>query len=190
MTDDDRKNPKEIIEKLEADFKPKRNVIYERYVFFSCDQKSNETFDAFFASLKRLPSFCEIAQLEEQLIRDRIVLGTKDGGARARMSREPSLTLDQAAMMCRNIEITQQHLRQFQKQRIEEEEVGYTRRHRQNCYQSRRDQTDDSDRKRDNQKRKDFRTGRDKKASCRYSTRKGKYKSPENSPACGETCGK
>ena len=65
MTDDDRKNPKEIIEKLETDFKPKRNVIYERYVFFSCDQKSNETFDAFFTSLKRLPSFCEIAQLEE-----------------------------------------------------------------------------------------------------------------------------
>ena len=106
------------------------------------------------------------------------------------MSREPSLTLDQAAMMYRNSEITQQDLRQFQKQRIEEEEVGYTRRHRQNWYQSRRDQTDDSDRKRDNQKRKDFRTGRDKKASCRYSTRKGKYKSPENSPACGETCGK
>ena len=69
-------------------------------------------------------------------------MGTKDGGARAHMSREPSLTLDQAAMMCRNSEITQQHLRQFQKQRIEEEEVGYTRRHRQNCYQSRRDQTD------------------------------------------------
>ena len=106
------------------------------------------------------------------------------------MSREPSLTLDQAAMMCRNSEITQQHLRQFQKQRIEEEEVGYTRGHRQNCYQLRRNQTDESGRKRDNQKRKDFRTGRDKKASCRYSTRKGKYKSPENSPACGETCGK
>ena len=47
------------------------------------------------------------------------------------MSREPSLTLDQAAMMYRNSEITQQDLRQFQKQRIEEEEVGYTRRHRQ-----------------------------------------------------------
>ena len=65
MTDDDRKNPKEIIEKLEADFKPKTNVIYERCVFFSCDQKSNETFDAYFTSLERLPSICEIAQLEE-----------------------------------------------------------------------------------------------------------------------------
>ena len=41
MTDDDRKNPKEIIEKLEADLNPKRNAIYERYMFFSCDQKSN-----------------------------------------------------------------------------------------------------------------------------------------------------
>ena len=34
MTEEEHKNPKEIIEKLEAYFKPKRNVIYERYVFF------------------------------------------------------------------------------------------------------------------------------------------------------------
>ena len=48
------------------------------------------------------------------------------------MLREPALTLDQASMMCRNSEITQQHLRQFQKQHNELEEVSHTRRHRQN----------------------------------------------------------
>ena len=45
MTEEELKNPKEIIEKLEAYFKPKRNVIYERYMFFSHDQEANETSD-------------------------------------------------------------------------------------------------------------------------------------------------
>ena len=84
------------------------------------------------ASLRRLASYCEFAQLKEELIRDRIVLGTKDGGVQARMLRELELTLDQAAMMCRNSEIIQQHLQQFQKQHNDVEEVSYTKRHRQN----------------------------------------------------------
>ena len=119
-------------------------------MFFSRDQEANETFDAYLAPLRRLASSCKFPQLEEELIRDRIVLGTKDGGVRARMLREPALTLDQAAMMCRNSEITQQHLRQFEKQHNEKEGVSYTRRHWKNGYQQRRDQTDDSDSKRDN----------------------------------------
>ena len=54
------------------------------------------------------------------------------------MLRKPALTLDQAVMMCRNSEITQQHLRQFQKQHNEVAEVSYTRGHRQNGYQPRK----------------------------------------------------
>ena len=63
------------------------------------DQEANETFDAYLASLRRLASFCKFVQLEEELIRDRIVVGSKDGGVQACMLREPSLTLDQVAMM-------------------------------------------------------------------------------------------
>ena len=63
-------------------------------MFFSCDQEANEIFDSYLVSLRRLASSCEFAQLEEELIRDRIVLGTKDGGVRARMLREPAMTLD------------------------------------------------------------------------------------------------
>ena len=105
-------------------------------------------------------------------------MGTKNSGVPAHLLREPALTLDQTAMMCQNSEITQQQLRQFQKQHNEEEEVSYTRRHRQNCYQPRRDHTDDSGRKRDNQGRRDFRRGGDKKkSSCGYCGRNVKHKS-------------
>ena len=110
MTEKECKNSKEIIEKLEAYFKPKRNIIYERYVFFSCDQEANETFDAYLASLRLLA----FSQLEEELIRDRIVMGTKDGGVQAHMLRKPSLILDQTKIS-QNSEITEQHLLQIQK---------------------------------------------------------------------------
>ena len=69
-------------------------------VFLSHDQEANETFDTYLVSLKILASSCEFAQLEEELIRDRIVLVTKDDGVQTHVLRELSLTLDQAAMMC------------------------------------------------------------------------------------------
>ena len=162
MTEEERKNPKEIIEKLETYFKPKRNIVYKRYMFFSRDQKAKETFGFYLTSLRRLASSREFTQLEEELIRDRVALGTTDGGVRARILRETSLTLDQAAMMRRNSEITQ-YLRKFKKQHNEEEEVSYNRRHRRNGYQTQRNQTDDSDWKRDNQGRQDFRRSESRK---------------------------
>ena len=64
----------------------------------------------------------------------------------------------EAAMMCQNSQITQQHLRQFLTQHNEKEEVGYVRRLRQDGFQA-TDQADDSQRKRDTQGRGDFRRG-------------------------------
>ena len=46
------------------------------------------------------------------------------------------------------------------------------------------------DKKRDNQGKRDFRRGADKKAPCGYCRRKGKYKIQEDCPAWGERCGK
>ena len=85
---------KKITEKLEGSFKPKWNVICERYVFFYSDQEANENFDAFLASLRRLTSCCQFTQQEEELIKDRIILGRKDGVVQACMLTEPSLILD------------------------------------------------------------------------------------------------
>ena len=50
-------------------------------------------------------------------------------------------------------EITQQQPRHYQEQHNEEEEVNYARKHKQDKYQAQRNQTNDSDRKRDDQGR-------------------------------------
>lgn len=62
---------------------------------------------------RQLASTCEFGDLEGELIRDRLVLGTIDASARARMLREPKLDLNKAIEMCRNSEITKSQLQNF-----------------------------------------------------------------------------
>ena len=74
ISDDDRKSLEKIKEAFEKYIKPRRNVIYERYVFYNRAQGSTEPIDNFVTDLKKLVKTCEFVN-EEEMIRDRIVLG-------------------------------------------------------------------------------------------------------------------
>ena len=58
------------------------------------------------AKVRKLDT-CEFGALKEDLIRDRLVMGTKDSSAQACMLREPNLTLTKAIDMWRSTEQTQ-----------------------------------------------------------------------------------
>ena len=70
---------------LEDYFLPKRNVVYERYVFNSCIQTPEETVDSYVNRLKKLASSCQFGTLTEEMIRDRLVIGIQDIGTKARL---------------------------------------------------------------------------------------------------------
>ena len=106
MADDDRKKIEPTLTALQAHFEPTRNVIYERFKFNTCEQSKGETVAQYITKLRQLASTCEFGSLENDLIRDRLVLGTIDPSVRARMLREPKLDLQKAIDMCRNSEIT------------------------------------------------------------------------------------
>ena len=59
---------------LEDYFLPKRNVVYERYVFNSCIQTPEETVDGYVNRLRKLASSCLFGTLTEEMIRDRLVV--------------------------------------------------------------------------------------------------------------------
>jgi len=71
-------NVEVCIQALEAYFKPKRNVVYERYQFNMCTQSPEETTDSFMNRLRKAASTCQFGTLTEELIRDRLVIGLKD----------------------------------------------------------------------------------------------------------------
>lgn len=96
---------------LKEHFEPKTNDIYERYTFITADKEQNGNTIKYVTRLKKLSNLCEFGALHNQRIRDRIVLGTKDSGARSRMLRAPDLTLDKAIDMCRESEIADQKMK-------------------------------------------------------------------------------
>ena len=120
MSDAERKDPAAIIMKLEGHFQPKRNAIYERYVFQCRVQGPDEEFDRFVDDLRQLSASCAYGELEDEMLRDRIVFGIKDGAPRSRLLREPDLTLDKAIDMVRSDEVSSKRL-----QRMEGETVNY-----------------------------------------------------------------
>ena len=54
MTDEERQDADVILTKLSEYFIPKRNKIYERYVFNSRSQQADESFDQFLTALRKL----------------------------------------------------------------------------------------------------------------------------------------
>ena len=113
MSAEDGKDTKKVLDALQKHFEPTRNVIYERFVFNDCKQSLCETVDQYIAKLRKLADTCDLGDLRDDLIRDRLVTGTKDLGARARMLREPKLTLNKAVDMCRASEQAQLQLKKI-----------------------------------------------------------------------------
>ena len=79
----------------------KTNVIYERYIFNTADQMSNEFFDDYLCRLRELTKTCQFGDIMDEMIRDRIVIVTKYQSVRGRLLRESKLTLNGAVEMCR-----------------------------------------------------------------------------------------
>ena len=95
---DDKKIAK-VLKKFDEHCEPRKNVTYERYIFFTKAQEASETIDQYFTTLKRLSGTCEFGTLRDTLIKDRIVLGVKNHKIRERLLRAPDL-LQQSERRC------------------------------------------------------------------------------------------
>jgi hypothetical protein len=53
---------------------PRKNVVYERYLFFKMSQASGETVESYATSLRLRAKSCEFGDQMDSLIRDRLVI--------------------------------------------------------------------------------------------------------------------
>ena len=95
---------------FEAYFKPTVNVIYEKFVFNTCDQLGHESVDEYVNKLRGLSETCEFGTVRDSMIKDRIVLGTKNTQVQASLLNQQDLTLDRALSICQSTELTEQQL--------------------------------------------------------------------------------
>ncbi|BET02330.1 Reverse transcriptase (RNA-dependent DNA polymerase) [Nesidiocoris tenuis] len=101
LTDQQLGQATEIISALDGFFLPAVNVIYERYVFGSAAQNESEKIDQYVARLRHLSSTCEYKAMEDEMIRDRLVLGIRDEETKKQLLSDPKLTLTSAIRTCR-----------------------------------------------------------------------------------------
>ena len=103
-TEDERKVYATVIEKFDAFFKVRRNVIFERARFNRRNQLDGETAEQYIMELYRLAESCDYGDLKDEMIRDRLVVGIRDAVLSQQLQLDPDLTLEKAKKMVRQRE--------------------------------------------------------------------------------------
>ena len=97
----------EIIKEFDNYAVGETNETYERYIFNSREQKEGEPIDWYMAELRTLAQSCNFCTcLQDSLIRDRIVLGIRDGETHKRLLRQNKLTLTKCIDIVKSDEVS------------------------------------------------------------------------------------
>ena len=80
ISDKNRKKYTEVLAKFDGHFKVRKNVILEFARFNRRVQDDDDDVEQFITSLYSLSEDCQYAELKEEMIRDRIVVGIRDTG--------------------------------------------------------------------------------------------------------------
>ena len=122
-----------VINALESHFMPRRNEVFERYIFNTAVQEPGETIDDYVTRLRRLAVSCKFSatsdclSYEDSMIRDRLILGTSDVAARARAFREPNIDLEKTLLMFRSSELADKQLRVISQQNSDIDSVHFAK---------------------------------------------------------------
>ena len=104
---DDAKKISAVVSKFEEYCIPRENTIYERFLFFTREQRESETVDQYLTELRQIAANCDFESITpDQLLRDRLVTGTKTAKVREHLLKEKKLTVEKAIDIARAAEST------------------------------------------------------------------------------------
>ena len=109
--------------KFEAFFVKRRNVIYERAQFNLRKQEEGETVAAFINDLYVLVEHCGFGDLQDEMIRDRLVVGLRDSKLSERLQLDADLTLEKAITITRQSETVHNQQSQMRHDTIKERSI-------------------------------------------------------------------
>ena len=104
----------EILQQFDEYCEPKKNIVFERYKFWSRKQCDGESAKEWITALKGKASSCEFGEQKDQLIRDKIVFDINDKGLKERMLRESQLSLEDAIAICNTVEASRLQLKEME----------------------------------------------------------------------------
>ena len=108
---DEAKTLKNIMEKMTTQIVGEQNETYDRFIFNSRNQQSNESIDEYINELRTLAKSCNFCDcLHDSLLRDRIVMGIIDKDCRKRLLQYSDLKLAKCISTCRATEAASRRL--------------------------------------------------------------------------------
>lgn len=84
----------QVMERFDAYFIPKRNVIHERACFYQREQRAGERAETFICALYELSEHCDFGTHHDEHIRDCIVVGIQDKELSRKLQLISNLTLE------------------------------------------------------------------------------------------------
>ena len=111
---EDPKKYADVINKFTNFRMPKKNLVYERYVFNICVQKEGQNVDSYVTELRHKAQTCDYGELKDSLIRDRIVVGINSTQLKEKMLQDKDLSLESAISRCKSAEMTQRQMQVIQ----------------------------------------------------------------------------
>ena len=103
LAEDDKNKYDTVKQAFENHFIKKRNPIFER-AKFNQRKHEGESVDTFVTALHTLVKHCEYGALQDQMIRDRLVVGLRDAVLSEKLQMEPDLSLEKAVSYARQRE--------------------------------------------------------------------------------------
>ncbi|XP_060083465.1 uncharacterized protein LOC132563689 [Ylistrum balloti] len=107
----DQEKMEPVTDKFQQYCNPRKNVTFERHVFFTRNQQAVETIGQYVTELRTRATTCEFGDLCDSLIKDRLVCGVRDETIRARLLRDSDLNLKKAIDICRASEMSASQLK-------------------------------------------------------------------------------
>lgn len=108
LTDAQRADYAQVTKAFNDFCEPKKNTVYERFMFYQRRQKDGEPFDTFLMDIKRLIKNCEFGDQENTMLRDQIVMGITDKNLQRKLLGEANLSYDSAVDKSKANEATKQ----------------------------------------------------------------------------------
>ena len=116
--------------------RPRKNVVYERYRFWSRDQSRDEHVDNWVKDLRTIAVDCEFKEQEDLMIRDKLVFGICDARVKERMLRESDLTLQKALDIVRAAESTKEKMKKMSREATSIDQIQSSGSRRSNTLES------------------------------------------------------
>ena len=98
-----------VFEKFEKHCNPRKNVVFERYKFWTSVQEDGERIDHFVTRLKSKVKSCEYGDADD-MVRDKLVFGIRERSVKERLLREDNLTLAKAITLAQAFEASRSQL--------------------------------------------------------------------------------